>query len=199
MTPLTSFSAALHLLLALIALWFLVFRLGHEYRLDVLRDRLFAVRERLFDYAAAGNVPFEHFAYTKLRMLLNGLIRFGYRLTFTRFLSGIAFMTWKGQEYDKAPLAQWENAVAELPLEVQVELRSIRDEALVLVVRHLVTGSPIMLGLLVAFAIWSILTGLTKQLLKTFTKRLPGLDILQIQVMEADAEERHADRAFAHQ
>jgi hypothetical protein len=199
MTPITNFSAALHLLLALTALWFLIFRLGHEYRLDVLRDRLFAVRERLFDYAASGGVPFDHFAYTKLRMLINGLIRFGYRLTFTRFLSGIAFMAWRGNEYDKGALAQWESAVAELPNEVQIELRSIRDEALVLVVQHLVTGSPIMLASLAIFALWSMLTGLTKQLLKAFTKQLPGLDILQLQVMQADAEERHPERVFAHQ
>jgi hypothetical protein len=199
MTLLSNFSGALHLMLGLTALWFLIFRLVHEYRLDVLRDQLFAVRERLFDYAANGNIAFDNAAYTQLRMLLNSLIRFGYRLTFTRFLMGVIFMEWKDKPYDRELLIRWEKAVAELPPESQVELKSIRGEALVLVVRHLVTGSPVMLILLVVFAIGSLLRGLTEQLLEAFTKELPGLEILQIQVMEADAEERHPERALAHQ
>ena len=199
MTPLANFSGALHLLLGLTALWFLVFRLGHEYRLDVLRDRLFAVRERLFDYAANGNIAFDNPAYTQLRMLLNSLIRFGYRLTFTRFLMGLIFMEWKDKPYDRELLIRWEKALAELPPQSQTELSSIRNEALVLVVRHLVTGSPVMLILLIVFSGWSMLQGLTRQLLEAFTKELPGLEILQIQVMQADAEERHPERALAHQ
>ena len=199
MNQLASFSAALHFTIALTALWFLVFKLSHDYRIDALRDRLFAVRERLFDFAASGNVSFDNPAYTRLRTLINGLIRFAHRLTFTRFLLGISFMAWRGQTYEKTALVEWENALSELPTEVAIELKSIRDEALVLVVRHLVTGSPIMLILLAAFASWSVLTGITKQVLKAFTKQLPGLDILQIQVMQADAEERHPERALVHQ
>lgn len=198
MTPLQNFTAALHVLLSLALLWFLVFRLVREYRMDALRDRLFSVRERLFDYAANGNISFDNLAYTKLRVLINSLIRFAHRLTFTRFVMGVAFIAWKGEPYDNELLAEWERAVEALPLETQTEVKRIHEEALVLVVRHLVTGSPIMLALLVAFAIWSLLRGLTEQLLEAFTKRLPGLEILQIQALEADAAERHPERAFAH-
>jgi hypothetical protein len=199
MTPLANFSAALQLLLALGALWFLVFKLAREYRLDVLRDRLFALRERLFDYAADGNISFDHPAYTKLRKRINSLIRFGYRLTFTRFAMGIMFSTWNSDRYDQELLSEWENAVKELPPESQLELNSIQDDTLVLVVRHLVTGSPVMLAILGVFVACSVLSGITTRLLKAFTKKLPGLDILQIEVMVADAEERHSERALAHQ
>jgi hypothetical protein len=199
MTPLANFSEALHLLLSLTALWFLVFVLAREYRLDVLRDRLFAIRERLFDYAADGNISFDHPAYTKLRMRINSLIRFGYRLTFTRFAMGILFVHCTKEPYDQELLFEWENAVKELPPECQAELNGILSETLVLVVRHLVTGSPIMLATLVIFVVCSALNGITTRLLEAFTNRLPGLDILQIDVMVADAEERHPERAFAHQ
>jgi hypothetical protein len=199
MTPLANFSGALHLLLALTALWFLVFKLVGEYRLDSLRDRLFAIRERLFDYAADGNVSFDHPAYTKLRMRINSLIRFGYRLTFTRFAMGVIFITWKNAPYDREILFEWENAVKELPADAQAELNSILDETLVLVVRHLVTGSPVMMAILVIFSVGELLGGITTRLLEAFTKKLPGLDVLQIEVMVADAEERHPERALAHQ
>jgi hypothetical protein len=199
MTQLANFSGALHLLLSFTALWFLVFRLVGEYRLDSLRDRLFAIRERLFDYAADGNITFDHPAYTKLRMRINSLIRFGYRLTFTRFAMGVIFITWKNAPYDREILFEWENAVKELPPEVQVELNRISDETLVLVVRHLVSGSPVMMAILVVFSIGELLSGITTRLLEAFTKKLPGLDVLQIEVMVADAEERHPERAMAHQ
>jgi hypothetical protein len=177
----------------------LVFRLAREYRLDALRDRLFAVREKLFDYAANGNVSFDDPAYTMLRMLLNSLIRFAHRLTFTRFVMGLIFAHWKDKPYDKEILVEWEKAIATLPTESQAELRRIHEEALVLVVRHLVTGSPIMLVLLAVFVVCALLTGLTRQLMETFTRKLPGLETLQIQAMQADAAERHPERAFAHQ
>ncbi len=199
MTPLANFSGALHLLLALSALWFLVFKLVGEYRLDSLRDRLFAIRERLFDYAADGHISFDHPAYTKLRMRINSLIRFGYRLTFTRFAMGVLFITWKNAPYDREILLEWENAVKELPSAVQAELNSISDETLVLVVRHLVTGSPVMMAILVVSSVGELLSGITTRLLEAFTKKLPGLDVLQIEVMVADAEERHPERALAHQ
>lgn len=199
MTPLQNFSACLHMLLSLALLWLLIFRLAREYRLDALRDRLFAVRERLFDHAANGHISFDDPAYTKLRMLLNSLIRFAHRLTFARFMMGVIFASWKNKPYDKHLLVEWEEAVEALPSESQIEVRRIHEEALVLVVGHLVTGSPIMLVLLVMFAVWSLLRGLTEQLLEAFTRRLPGLEILQIQAMEADAAERHPERALAHQ
>jgi hypothetical protein len=66
------------------------------------------------------------------------------------------------------------------------------SDALVTVVRHLVSGSPIMIVGLVTFALYSTLRGLTKRFLQSFTEQLPGLDSLQIQVIVSDAAERQA-------
>jgi hypothetical protein len=204
MTSLASFSAALKLLFGLSLLWFLAFRLFSEYRTDALRDRLFALRERLFDYAADGCIRFDEPAYTKLRGLINSLIRFAHRLSFTRFFMGVTFMAWRDQECDKEPLLKWNTAVDSLPHEHQkATLRAIHTEMLVLVVRHLVSGSPIMVVALLLFAVWATVNGAAKRLLEAFTTRLPGLDILQAQAVAADAAERQSancgDEVFAHQ
>jgi len=201
MTPLANFSAALHLLLGLTALWLLVFKFSSDYRVDALRDRLFALREKLFDYAAQGNVSFDDPAYARLRMLINGLIRFAHRLTFTRFVMGLLFRAWRDQPCDKKTIAEWHDALAALPPDANRELKQIHSSAMVLVVRHLVTGSPIMLSLLALFSVWAILNGLAKRLLESFTNRLPGLDILEAQTMRADAEERqqYDEVVFANQ
>ena len=75
---------ASHLAIGLFALWFLYFFCWREHRVDTYRQRLFAVRDDLFDYAASGAVGFDDPAYTTLRDLSNGLIRFAHRLTFVR-------------------------------------------------------------------------------------------------------------------
>jgi hypothetical protein len=204
MTPLAIFSSALHLAVGLCALWFLLFRLFSDYRTDTLRDRLFALRERLFDYAADGHIEFENPAYTQLRRLINSLIRFAHRLTFTRFAMGATFMEWRDQACDKEPLIKWQRAVNELHDERQRnELRAIHTEVMIMVVRHLIYGSLIMLAVLFLFAVWATVNGLTKRLLEAFATRLPGLDVLQAQAIAADAAERQAasshEEAFAHQ
>jgi hypothetical protein len=83
--------SALHLMISLFALWFLYFFCWREHRIDTYRQRLFAIRDELFDYAASGAIKFDDPAYTTLRDLSNGLIRFAHRMTFTRVLANWFF------------------------------------------------------------------------------------------------------------
>jgi hypothetical protein len=75
---------ASHLVIGLFALWFLYFVCWREHRIDTFRQRLFAVRDDMFDFAVSGAIRFDDPAYTTLRDLSNGLIRFAHMLTFTR-------------------------------------------------------------------------------------------------------------------
>lgn len=50
-----------------------------EYRVDDLRQKLFTIRERLFDYADEGHVEFTNPAYKVLREMLNLRIRYAER------------------------------------------------------------------------------------------------------------------------
>jgi hypothetical protein len=70
---------------------FLYFFCWHEHRIDTYRQRLFGVRDDLFDFAASGGIKFDDPAYTTLRDLSNGLIRFAHRLTFTRVWAIVLF------------------------------------------------------------------------------------------------------------
>src|SRR5882672_8095868 len=87
MTPIAYVSASLHLTLALLLLWVLLFHFWRRYRVDSLRERLFELRGELFDYAAAGDVSFSDPAYTRLRMLMNSMIRFAHRFTTSRVVT----------------------------------------------------------------------------------------------------------------
>lgn len=71
-------------------LWILIFWLAPDYRVDSIRQRLFAIRDSLFDEAATGKIPFSHPAYIMLRGHINGFIRVAHRLNL--FVVVLAFL-----------------------------------------------------------------------------------------------------------
>lgn len=81
-------AAAMQALIGLFALA-VIARLYRGYRLDKLRDRLFALRDETFDYAAANGL-LEHPGYQMLRELFNGMLRFCHRLTFMTLIMATA-------------------------------------------------------------------------------------------------------------
>ncbi len=78
---------ALFSVVSLIGLLFAVFYLYNEFRVDRLRQQLFALRDDLFDQAADGRIAFESGAYQATRLMLNGMIRFGHRASLSHILA----------------------------------------------------------------------------------------------------------------
>jgi len=60
---------------------YLYFWLFQQYRIDVFRQRIFGIRDEVFDYAASGKIAFDHPAYITLRNLMNGYIRFSHKIS----------------------------------------------------------------------------------------------------------------------
>jgi len=173
-----------HLSLALSLGWVLVFWCVKNYRLDAFRQRLFALRDQLFDYAANGEVPFDHPAYQMLRTRINGMIRFAHRVSFLRLFLTVTVQQLSPDTVAVQSYKRWQEAVETLPSpEVRERLRACHDNMLVLMVRHMVTGSPILLTCLVGFGVWALVTGAAKRLLAAFTEHLPGLDLLEDQAL----------------
>jgi hypothetical protein len=76
-------------LVSAISLCVLVFILLGPYqrfRVDKVRQELFAIRDELFDQARDGKISFESEAYRATRTTLNGAIRFAHRLSFSRLI-----------------------------------------------------------------------------------------------------------------
>lgn len=158
-------ASVLHLYMAVVILGVFVFWLWRGYRVDRLRQQLFALRDELFDYAAAGAVAFEHPAYTRLRRTLNGVIRFSHRATFLQLIlalaaNGLVPVLSGGRDSFK----EWDEAVASLPsAEVQRKLRELHFRLTLLVGWHVVTGSvTLMLGVIV-LTIAAAVTGAAKR------------------------------------
>lgn len=83
---------ALQSLISIAGMLVLAFALVNQYRIDALRQRLFELRDALFDDALAGRISFDSPAYKATRILLNGLLRFAHRLSLSRFLVAMRFV-----------------------------------------------------------------------------------------------------------
>jgi len=64
----------------LLLLWILIFWLVPDYRVDAVRQKLFSIRDSLFDEAAAGKISFDDPSYRMLREQINNFIRVAHKL-----------------------------------------------------------------------------------------------------------------------
>lgn len=67
--------------IAMCSLWGYFHFLHREHWIDRTRQRLFRIRDELFDRAAAGEVNFNDDAYRLTRTTLNGMIRYAHELS----------------------------------------------------------------------------------------------------------------------
>ncbi len=125
---------ALKSVLSLFVLWFFVYYLWLDYRLDSFREDIFSVRDRMFLYAASGNISFDHPAYTILRDRMNIILRYGHAFTLTRLI--LIRETHAGFKNDA--IIQWEAAVAELPEDIQYKMREFNLCVIIFVLQHII-------------------------------------------------------------
>jgi hypothetical protein len=130
---------------ALVVFALLVFWLIPNYRLDLFRQEVFAVRDELFDYARAGNISFADPAYRLLRQSFNGFIRYAHRLTFYKVV--MTMIVWKvvGREPELVWTRRWTDAIASLDEKTRADLLKFHERLVFLIVRRLVFGSPALL------------------------------------------------------
>lgn len=99
----TEFAESIRVVLSLLVLMGVVQFLVIPSLLAGFRQRLFGLRRELFLFAAHGHVSFSDPAYVRLRMTINGLLRFAERATFTRVIVTI-LVTKKATDASFVPL-----------------------------------------------------------------------------------------------
>jgi hypothetical protein len=158
----------------------LVLKLWPSLRLDTFRQRMFVVRDELFDYAASGKIAFNDPAYRLLRQSMNGFIRYAHQLTFFRLC--LTIMRWRIFD-DKPEISwalKWERALVQLGDENVInDLRGFHTRALSLVIERLVSGSPVLLVLLIA-AVATVLVGKGWHNLKQLLREAAAVTVARI-------------------
>ena len=134
--------------LALLFVVLLVF--WAEHRLDAFRQELFAIRDELFDYAAAGNIKFDDPAYRLLRKSMNGFIRYAHQLTFFRVCVTMIEIKLARNISESKWTEEWGKSLERLKNgEARRTLEQFHERAMACVAVRLMLGSPVLIALVV--------------------------------------------------
>ena len=132
----------------LVLLISLLLDLMPAFREDAFRQQMFALRDEMFDYAASGAIAFNDPAYRLLRQSMNGFLRFAHRLTLLRLCLTIVKWRMSSEAPELKWHTRWQAAMETVPDETSAKLKDFHSRALGLVVKRLVTGSPLLICIL---------------------------------------------------
>ena len=148
--------AGVLLSMANIVLLGVFFRLWRYHRVDVLRHRLFVLRDELFDYALDGNLSFENPTYRMLRLRMNNLLRFAHKIGFTRLLILFLFrrkIIDAGMFEEKE--REWRSALSQLSDAQREKIEDIHGRVLREIPKHMVFGTFALFFLLGNYVLWN--------------------------------------------
>ena len=143
--------------LALLMVVFLVWRA--HLRTDEFRQRLFAIRDEIFDYANSGHIGFRDPAYQLLRNSMNGFIRYAHRLTFFQLMLTIARWKITEQVHPLTWHARWNQSLESLPNEARTAMVAFHGRAMDAVARHILGGSFVMMLVVACIIVKVLLAG----------------------------------------
>jgi hypothetical protein len=127
-------------LISILLLWIGVFWLYRDYCVDVFRQRMFRIRDELFDDARRGAISFDHPTYGILRTLMNGCVRFAHVLNLVEF----GFFAWRAQsQTDFRFSSKLSESMENLTSEQKAVYFRYMHRINMLVLRYILLGSPI--------------------------------------------------------
>jgi len=128
----------------LVLIWWLFAFVYKDYMVDCTRQRLFTIRDELFDYAANHEISFNDDAYVTTRAMLNGVIRFTHNISLTRFLI-MNLVVGKDKAYSENFSREFSLAIKKLNSKRQQDI--IKNAIIKMhfaVVLHLLNTSPVL-------------------------------------------------------
>lgn len=135
--------------------WLVYHTQYRECRILYLRERLFEIRDSLFQDAKNGKLSFDDEAYGLIRLTLNGMIRFAHELSFGEVLLAVVYVDIKRKDAVAGYKQQWETAYEKLSDEGKEIVDEARMTMHIYMMMHIVKSSVILhsLGLVVY---WSV-------------------------------------------
>lgn len=147
-------AAAVSTGIMLVFLWVLIFWCYRVYRIDLYRERMFALREELFVLALDGKIQFSDPAYELLRSTLNGFIRFGHQVSLIDyFVVARSFTRQLAQNPEESFSHRFDSAVADISEDVQPKLRKIARKMNLFTFEQMVIMSPLVVLSVVPFLV----------------------------------------------
>src|SRR5579862_226779 len=167
--------------IGLAVLWFIWYYGIRLVLLARFRQKLFGIRDRLFDYAAEGNIEFSDPAYGSLRSMMNSLIRFAHKVTFC--IAFLLHMTHGDVEYAEKEIKAALEPIRRLPTEKATVLLKLHAEILMAMLVYVLQRSPVLWIYLAVFIVRLLIRGAFRKLsalscaalLPAFGFQVPGI------------------------
>lgn len=155
----------------------LLFWLYIDYRVDLARQKLFALRDSLFDAALREGIPFDAPAYGMLRSTINGSIRFSHRLSLVQLVVFVA-LSKRHIKHARKPFSErLEEKLRGLSRPQAQTIQDHHRQLNFLMVEHVLLSSPILLvTVLVPLVVFLAAKRLVDQALTTFAEPLEQMD-----------------------
>ena len=123
---------------------------------DNLRDELFTVRDKMFLYALDRGI-LGNPAHENLRRLMNSLIRYAHRVSLGRLLLlDLSSRVFKIKSTPPKTYMEWVEAVAALSDDEAECMRDFHAQAMFLMMKHIVSGSPLLWAACVVWAAFHV-------------------------------------------
>ncbi|WP_226596772.1 hypothetical protein [Marinobacter nauticus] len=122
-----------------------LFWLYRDYKLDSFRQKLFKLRDDLFDEAINNDISFEHPSYQVLRSTINGFIRYGHRLNVFQVIAFLVLAESEKKVKSSSFTNRFESHLGSLDPEKSDVLKDYRNRMNILMMEHVIASSPLSL------------------------------------------------------
>ncbi|HFD32860.1 MAG TPA: hypothetical protein ENJ28_09175 [Gammaproteobacteria bacterium] len=164
-------------LISLLFIIILVFWLYRDYRVDKFRQKMFELRDDLFDDALRNNLPFNSTAYGMMRSTINGFIRFAHRINLPQTILFVLISNKNSDSLGGLFFERLEENKKELNDEQRKLIDSYCMKMNYYLVEHLILSSPLLLfTILVPLLFIFVAKSHARRLIKTFKSPLDKLD-----------------------
>lgn len=130
-------------IIMVLVLWWFYSVEYRNYRIDLLRYRIFGIRQELFDLARSGRIAFDHPAYCLTRNYFNGMIRIGHKLSLTHLVLVALWLEYgRGKGESAGHSESLRVAFSALPEDLRSAVMTLKYRATVAVLAHVAYTCP---------------------------------------------------------
>ena len=148
--------AGIRLVVYILIGWIIYFWGYRKFRIDLLRHKLFVLRDSLFTTTYRMGIPLDTPSYVMMRQALNGLLRYGHRVG----IWGLLATYWGLKKYPPEEQPFFDDLREQLAAlhndEYRTFVQDIYGRMMLSVFWHITTGAPILL-LYVAYKLCALL------------------------------------------
>ena len=163
-------------LVSLVMVIILVFWLYRDYRIDSFRQKMFGLRDELFDRAVGEKIGFHDRSYGVLRSTINGFIRFAPRINLLQMILLLYVAREELEQSGESFIERLQESAKDCPPEQQEIIERLCVQMNYLVLEHLALSSPLLFTVVIPLGFVIAAKNRAAAIVARFSRPLHTLD-----------------------